>query len=338
MRIGLLVALASALLLPAAPGAAQETDTDVPQKFWIEMGGFRVSSSTNLRLNGSAPGDDVDFERDLNLPNTTTQGYLEAFWRIGRRHQVSANWQRVKRDGGSVAIQEDIEWGDVVFPVGVEVQAVAGFTRQGGEPLGDDPAIIDAIFDETVIGGEQISDIIEIDANRSAVFFVTNYEPAKRQPLEDVRDQVVRNIEIQRSEELMDAKADEMLEALANGADFADAAAAIGATAEEPVLMSRNAEGADQFVSVAVFTALKPTQDKPTTGSTRNGVGGFTVFSLDAVIPGRPEVLPVDQRDAGKSQLTDQTGIGDFVAFIKALRESSEIIINEDALAQEDLL
>jgi len=122
MRTAWIAVLALALLVPAGTALAQETDTDVPQKFWFEMGGFRVSSSTNLRLNGSAPGDDVNFERDLDLPNTTTQGYLEAFWRIGRRHQVSLNFTRVRRDGGSVAIQEDIEWGDVVFPVGVEVQ------------------------------------------------------------------------------------------------------------------------------------------------------------------------------------------------------------------------
>ena len=121
MRTLLIVVLALAFALPAGQALAQETDTDVPQTFWFEVGGFRVASSTNLRLNGGAPGDDVNLERDLNLPNTTTQGYLEAFWRLGRRHQVSVNWTRVKRDGGSVAVQEDIEWGDVVFPVGIEV-------------------------------------------------------------------------------------------------------------------------------------------------------------------------------------------------------------------------
>jgi len=227
---------------------------------------------------------------------------------------------------------------ELATAVGVDVKTAAGFTRMGGEPLGADPAIIDAIFDEAVISGEQISDIIEIGDSRSAVFFVSRYNPSTRLPLDDVRDQVAAGLEAQQAENLMNAKADEMLAALANGTEFADAAVAIGATAAEPVVMSRNAEGADQFVSVAVFTALKPVQDKPTTGSTRNGVGGFTIFSLDAVIPGRPEVLPVDQRDAGKSQLTQQAGVGDFVAFVKALREKSEIIINQDALAQEDLL
>ena len=222
--------------------------------------------------------------------------------------------------------------------VGVDVKTVTGFTRLGGEPLGDDPAIIDAIFDEAVVSGEQLSEIIEIDASRAAVFAVTNHKPATRQPLEDVRDEVATMLKTQRAEELIAARADEMLAALAGGTDFAEAAAAIGATAGEPVLMSRNAADADQFINVAVFTAAKPSQDKPTTGSTRNGVGGYTVYSVESVIPGRPEALPVEQRDQGKLQLTDQAGIGDFVAFVQVLRENAEIIINEDALAAPDLL
>ena len=222
--------------------------------------------------------------------------------------------------------------------VGIDVKTVTGFTRLGGEPLGDDPAIIDAIFDEAVVSGEQLSEIIEIDASRAAVFAVTNHKPATRQPLEDVRDEVATMLKTQRAEELIAARADEMLAALAGGTDFAEAAAAIGATAGEPVLMSRNAPDADQFINVAVFTAVKPSQDKPTTGSTRNGVGGYAVYSVESVIPGRPEALPVEQRDQGKLQLTDQAGIGDFVAFVQVLRENAEIIINEDALAAPDLL
>ena len=89
---------------------------------------------------------------------------------------------------------------------------------------------------------------------------------------------------------------------------------------------------------VAVFTAVKPTQEKPTVGSARNNAGGFTVYSIEAVIPGRPEVIPLEQRDAGKLQLADESGIGDFSAFIQALRDNAEVIINEDALAAQDLL
>jgi len=222
--------------------------------------------------------------------------------------------------------------------VGAEVKAVAGFTRLGAEPFADSTVVLDAVFDEAVLSGEQISEIVEIDNNRTAVFAVTQHTPAARQPLEEIQDQVTASLNAQQAEDLMAAKADEMLAALANGTDFAEAAAATGATAAEPVLMSRDAEGADQFVLVSVFTAVKPTQESPTTGSTRNGMGGYTVFSLDAVIPGRPEILPQETRDAGKLQLTDQAGLSDFIAFIAALRENTEIIVNDDVLAQSDLL
>jgi hypothetical protein len=82
---------------------------------------------------------------------------------------------------------------------------------------------------------------------------------------------------------------------------------------------------------------LKPTQGNPTLGSTRNDAGGYTVFSLDAVIPGRPESIPLADRDAGKEQLVDQYGVGDFVAFVQALRANAEVIISEDTLAAQDL-
>jgi peptidyl-prolyl cis-trans isomerase D len=194
--------------------------------------------------------------------------------------------------------------------VGSEVKTVAGFTRLGGEPFGTNQAAIDAIFDESLLTGSLLSEIVELDANRSAVFAVTNHKEATRQPLAEVRDA---------------------------GEEFAAAAESIGATVAAPTAMSRNMEDVDQLIAVAVFTAVKPTEGKPTTGSTRNSDGGFTVFSLDAVIPGRPEAIPLAERDSGKLQLADQSGISDFVAFVQALRANADVVINEDVLAAQDL-
>jgi peptidyl-prolyl cis-trans isomerase D len=274
----------------------------------------------------------------VNEPGALPLEQVRAELTIELQEQMAENEFRALESQLSSALFDATDIAALAAEIGAEVETVAGFTRQGGEPFADSPAVVDAVFDEAMVSGEQISDIVEIDFNRSAVFLVTQHTPATRQPLADIRDQVADSLMTQQAENLMSSKADEMLAALADGTDFADAAAAIGATAAEPTLMSRNAEGADQFILVSVFTAVKPTQENPTTGSTRNAAGGYTVFSLDAVIPGRPEVLPQEQRDAGKLQLTDQTGMGEFVAFVKALRENAEIIINDDVLAQSDLL
>jgi peptidyl-prolyl cis-trans isomerase D len=225
---------------------------------------------------------------------------------------------------------------ELAAAVGAEVKSAPGFTREGGEPLGSDPAVINAVFDEVILAGEQMSEIVEIDGNRSAVFFVSSYEEASRQPLDDVRDYIALALRTARAEELMAARADEMVAAIAAGSGFADAAAAINATVSEPTLMTRADAGGDRFLSAAIFAAAKPSEESATVGSTRNDAGGYTIFSVEAVLPGRPESLPVEQRDEGKVQLTRQAGIGDFNAFVQALREDAEVIINDDAVAANE--
>lgn len=217
-----------------------------------------------------------------------------------------------------------------------EVNVVAGFNRSGGEPFGNSQVAVNAIFADEVLSGAQLSELTELDANRTVVFSVTKHNESTRQPLDDVRDQVSEVLTSSQSEDLMAGKAQQMLDALAAGDEFAAAAEAVAATVEAATVMTRSADDLDQFIAVAVFTALKPTQDKPTTGSTPNGVGGYTVFSLDAVIPGRPEAIPLADRDAGKLQLLDRYGVGDFVAFVQALRANAEVIISEDVLAAQD--
>ena len=80
----------------------------------------------------------------------------------------------------------------------------------------------------------------------------------------------------------------------------------------------------------------KPTQDSPVTGQVPNAAGGYTVFSLDAVLPGRPESIPLADRDAGKLELAQQAGISDYLAFVQALYDKADVSISQDALAAED--
>jgi len=218
-----------------------------------------------------------------------------------------------------------------------EVQSVAGFARDSAEPFAGSQIAVDAVYDPTVLSGAALSEVIELDINRTVVFSVSKHNEASRDTLENVRDQVVATLTDNQSEFLMASRAQQMLDGVRAGEEFAAAAASVGAEASASSIVTRNAEDADQSLAVAIFTALKPTQGTPTLGSTRNDAGGYTVYSLEAVIPGRPESIPLADRDAGKDQLVDQYGVGDFVAFVQALRSNAEVIISEDALAAQDL-
>jgi len=55
------------------------------------------------------------------------------------------------------------------------------------------------------------------------------------------------------------------------------------------------------------------------------------------VLPGRPESIPLAERDAGKLELAQQAGASEYYSFVAALQDKAEIIISQDALAAQDL-
>ncbi len=115
--------------------------------------------------------------------------------------------------------------------IGTEVKTAAGVTRLGGGDFASNQAAIDAIFDEAVLAGDLLSEIVELDANRTAVFAVTNHVAAQRQPLDEVREAIAEALKARQAESLMAEKAEQMLAALAAGEEFTAAAESIGATA-----------------------------------------------------------------------------------------------------------
>ena len=128
-----------------------------------------------------------------------------------------------------------------------------------------------------------------------------------------------------------------MLEALAAGEDFGVAAEAAGLTVAEPQLLTRTDQSVDQSLLFEVFAAGKPTTEDPVTGRVRLTDGRYAVYSLDAVLPGRPESIPLAERDEGKLMLAQQSGVADFQAFVRTLYDGADIVINDDVLAADDL-
>lgn len=226
----------------------------------------------------------------------------------------------------------------IAAAVGVEIGTIEDFGRTGGEPFGSNQAAIDAVFDDAVLNGGQLSEVIEIDVNGAAVFRVSQHNPATRQALEDVRNDIDAVLRSQKADQILIERAEQILAAIAAGEDFGVAAEAAGATVGEPRLLTRQDTEADQIVVFEIFAAAKPTQDSPVTGRVRGLDGAYTVYSLEAVLPGRPESIPLAQRDAGKAQLAQDSGVGDYLAFLQALYNDAEVIINEDALQEQDLL
>lgn len=268
------------------------------------------------------------------LPLEQVRG--ELLTELREREAESAFRELQRRVSDALFDSEDLP--SIAAAVGLEIQSAAGFERTGGEPFGGNQAAIDAVFSDRVLIDDDISDVIELDANRSAIFKVSKHHEASRLTLDEVREQVAAEIRIQEAKRVVLQRSSELLQALESGKDFGVAAEAEGASVSAPRLIGRQDADLEQALLFQVFMADKPSQDAPVTGQVEIAAGGYTVFSLEAVLPGRPESIPQAERDTGKMNLAQQAGGADYIAFVQSLYDDAEILINEDLLAGSNLL
>lgn len=220
---------------------------------------------------------------------------------------------------------------------GLEVALATGFTRTGGEPFGGSQAVIDAVFDDSVLMNGQISDVVEIDINRSAVVKVSEYHPEARKTIDEVRADIRFTLQSERALNMIQDRARRFSDALQEGQAFDAAAEQVEAEIVPAVLVGRQNEDIDISVLNEIFRAKKPTPGNARIGNAITTTGDYAVFVVSAVIPGRPESIPLADRDSRKDELESTAGAADFTAYVTELEQRASIERSDDALQQQDL-
>lgn len=227
---------------------------------------------------------------------------------------------------------------DIADSAGLEVTTVSEFTRSGGEPFGANQTVIDAVFDPLVLDDRQISDLIEVSADRSIMVKVIAYNEEARRPLEEVRNTIVFAMQSERALNIIDDRARRLREALEEGQDFEQTAFQLEAEFQPDVTVERVQENIDPAVLDAVFRAKKPSPGNARLGSTVTSIGDYVVFMVKAVIPGRPENIDLAERDQRKELLESAAGARDLNAYVNELVRTSDIERSESATATPDFL
>jgi hypothetical protein len=134
MKIVIGGVLATSLL--AASASAQTspgTWNGLSDRFQIDTGYFRLTADTLLRYNGPAGGSgEVDFEQDLGLDEHVDTFWLDATWRVGRRHQLKLGFTRLSRDRGGRTLERDFTWGGESYSAGLSATSTSGSDLLGG--------------------------------------------------------------------------------------------------------------------------------------------------------------------------------------------------------------
>ena len=101
MRIAPIALIAVLLASPALaqdPSASAGTWNDLDDRFQIDTGYFRLNADTELRFSGRSDADDVNLEQDLGVDPDVNTFWVDATWRVGRRHQLKLGFTRLGRE------------------------------------------------------------------------------------------------------------------------------------------------------------------------------------------------------------------------------------------------
>jgi hypothetical protein len=113
--------LAVVLFAPYAfAQSSPATWNGLSDRFQIDTGYFNLKSDTLLRYNSPASQTgEVSLEKDLGIDDQVDTFWVDATWRVGRRHQLKLAFTRFNRDRADYNLQRDFTWGGETYNAGL---------------------------------------------------------------------------------------------------------------------------------------------------------------------------------------------------------------------------
>ena len=281
--------------------------------------GFHVIKLMSIEMGGSLPMDSVRSE-------------LEAEMKLQKSANIFTDLERSVSD--ALFDLRDID--SLAESLELEINNAFGFTLQGGEPFGSNQALIDAMFDNRIINEREISEIVELDANRSLVFQIFKHTQSSPQEISEVSDVISDAIKTEKAREQAYKLIPELMEKLAN--EDADVSVTVQSyITTRNLVTDRQNTDVDSMINSAIFQVKRPIDEQLSVGTTTAQNGNVVLFNVTEILPGRPEMIPLAERDAGKLQLSSRSGVSDFAAFVSELEKAVDIVRSQDVLERQNL-
>ncbi len=120
--------IAALLTIFISPVSAQTTEDYHPflsDKFNVDLGVFITRNDFDVRVDGSTPGEEIDFDQAIGISKNQSTGSANFRWRFGEKWSFWAQYWATNATNRAV-LEEDIEWEDTVFNAGSFIKGGLG--------------------------------------------------------------------------------------------------------------------------------------------------------------------------------------------------------------------
>ncbi len=214
----------------------------------------------------------------------------------------------------------------------LKVERTGLFSRQGGQGLAGNPAVINAAFSDQVLVQGNNSEAVELGPNHVAIMRIGEHKPATPKPLDEVRAAIRDRIIAARVSKQAQARADELFARLENGESLDAIATEAKSEVKAEKGIGRNALTVDAAVVSAVFDMARPQEGKPNTKLVALPNDEYALVHLDAVADADPTALDATTREAARTGLSEAASTAAVLEFVAALRANMKIKIVEDRM------
>jgi peptidyl-prolyl cis-trans isomerase D len=221
--------------------------------------------------------------------------------------------------------------------LGLQIRRYPGYTRTGGGPFGDNADLGSAVFSDAVLEGGENTPLIELDSGRVVVARVAEHKLPAARPLAEVREQIAERLRIQSAASEARKQGEALLKRQQAGEDLATVAASMGVQLLKSGPVFRRSPVLPPDLLAAAFRAPAPSGDKPVVRGVALADGGYAVFRLNSVIPGQPDQIPQEQRDAQQRILGQRTAQAELSAFAAELRGTAKVVVAKDLFKAEEV-
>ena len=214
--------------------------------------------------------------------------------------------------------------------LGLEIQHSDWLSASGGTGIGEYPKLMAVVFGEDVLEAGHNSEPVEVGANDVIVARVEEREAAQQLPLDKVRDQISEALRQQLAAQQAQAKGEELLEKLAQGASAEQIEAQDYLSSGQAEAVKRSASGHNAEVMREVFKLARPQQGASVDKGFALSDGGYAVVRLTGVTDGDPARLTDDQRTQLASGYENMRRALALSTLVEDLRKRAEIVIPQE--------
>lgn len=124
--VSILAGLVIAAIASKASGQARYDDHEIEDRLFVTLGGYKTPNfRSRLRVDpqGVGIGTVIDLEDQLELERDITVFRIDGYYRLNRAHRFEWTWYEQNRDGYTTSIDDEIEIGDIVYPVDFAIRS-----------------------------------------------------------------------------------------------------------------------------------------------------------------------------------------------------------------------